>query len=450
MVCCKDQTSIMPSGFYCLLIGIALLPLKKVLFLPIIGYKMILSDIFFFSSGMLVLFSKQKLNRLLQLRFFIVVAVMFLSWVLISLFMSSDSFSISYFAQLDMLAFLYNFYLFSIVYMMIDTPRKVVGLILAWASAVFIANVVGAFAVAFEPDWGFSYGILIGSFVGANQPQIILLPLLPLFLFASVSNRFSPLFRGVAFLLSFLSVLFVLISGSRSGFLMLGVLWIGCIIAYWKLIKEGKAISLVSFWGQQFLYGFLCLLVLLYGTTLSEFYSPLSGLKRVNRTYQRVVFHKYKRPVKTLTEKHYDRISSGRLGIIKAGYSLFKRDILFGYGLQKTRTLKGAHRHEMHCSYLVLLFETGIVGFLLALLLFGYILRCVLRVTKDKGMEVEGLILRSLLVGLSALAVYNLFTNGLRQRELWILLSVLFVMSSQYRADIESSFSEFDDCLKLR
>lgn len=35
-------------SFYCLFLGIALLPLKKVLFLPVIEYKILLADFFSF------------------------------------------------------------------------------------------------------------------------------------------------------------------------------------------------------------------------------------------------------------------------------------------------------------------------------------------------------------------------------------------------------------------
>jgi O-antigen ligase len=100
-----------------------------------------------------------------------------------------------------------------------------------------------------------------------------------------------------------------------------------------------------------------------------------------------------------------------------------------GYGLQGTRLLKGAHNHEMHCSYLVLLFETGVIGLFLGLLMMYLALRRVQIVLKSGANSVETLVLYSLLIGLASLALYNVFTNGLRQREMWILFGVLLSLS---------------------
>ncbi len=333
------------------------------------------------------------------------------------------------FTQLEILALCYDVGLLLLVFVVANSPQKLFYALLGWVFAILLSNLLAIYSLVTVPSWGFSYGILIGSFVGANQPQIILLPLLPLLIFVGVLKDVHLSIRLTSIFLSCSSVLFVLISGSRSGFFMLALEWICCLFVYWGVIKRRFSYSSITFWGQQATYALLLLVVLLFGTELSQTYEPFAGLKRVNRTFDRVFFLKYNKPVKRLTATHYDRISSGRISIIKAGYSSFKKNIFMGYGLQGTRLLKGAHNHEMHCSYLVLLFETGVIGLFLGLLMMYLALRRVQIVLKSGANSVETLVLYSLLIGLASLALYNVFTNGLRQREMWILFGVLLSLS---------------------
>lgn len=416
-------------SFYCLLIGIVLLPLKKVLFLPIVEYKILLADFFFLLSGCIAVFETEARERILQLRYFLIVVFFFLLWVTLSSFISIDSFSTAVFTQLEILALFYNVGLLLLIFVVANSPEKIFYTLLGWVVAILISNLLAIYSLVSVPNWGFSYGILIGSFVGANQPQILLLPLFPLLIFVGSLKNIPFSIRIASIFLSCSSVLFVLISGSRSGFFMLALEWGCCFFVYWRVIKRRFSYSSITFWGQQATYALLLLIVLLFGTELSQTYAPLAGLKRVNRTFERVVFHKYNKPVKKLTATHYDRLSSGRIGIIKAGYSLFKENIFTGYGLQRTRRLKGAHNHEMHCSYLVLLFETGVIGLLLGTLMMWMVLKRVQIALKNDVNSVETLVLQALLIGLASLALYNLFTNGLRQRETWVLLGMLLSLT---------------------
>ncbi|SHJ29196.1 O-antigen ligase family protein [Halodesulfovibrio aestuarii] len=425
----------MTYSFYCLFLGVVLLPLKKVLFLPMVEHKLLLADLFLLLSGCCALFEKEACKRTFQLRSLCVVFFIFLVWLALSSFMSLEAFSSATRTQLEILTLCYDIYLLLLLIVVVDSSKKFFFTLVGWILAILISNVLAFYSLLEVPDWGFSYGILIGSFVGANQPQIVLLPLLPLLVFIASLKEVSNVVRGSLVVLVSCSVLFVLISGSRCGYLMLGLQWIGCSVLYWRARQYSFSLSSVVFWGQQVGYALLLLLVLFFGVKFAQSYKPLAGVQRVNLTFNQLVFIKDKKPAQFSNVAYFDKVSSGRIGIIKSGFSLFKENLLFGYGLQQTRNLKGAHSHEMHSGYLALLFETGIIGFLLGGYLIYMVLKRVPIVLKGRVNFFEWLVLQSLLIGLTELALYNLFTNGLRQRELWLLLGLLFVVTYTERSD---------------
>lgn len=421
-------------SFYCLFLGIVLLPLKKVLHLPVVEYKFLLADFFFLLSGSCALFEKEARKRFFQLRPLLTIVLAFALWLALSSFLSLETFSSAFRTQLEILTLWYDICLLLLLVVVVDAPKKLFFLLFGWVLAILISNLVSFYSLLEIPDWGFAYGILIGSFVGANQPQIVLLPLLPLLIFIGSLKELPCVVRAISIGLVSCSTLFVLISGSRSGFLMLGLQWIGCSVLYWRARQWRFAFSSVAFWGQQVGYAFLLLIVLLYGMELAQTYEPLAGLKRVNHTFESVVLPKDDKPIQCSESERYNQISSGRIGIIKAGFSLFKENIWLGYGLQQTRKINGTRNHEMHSGYLVLLFETGIIGFLLGACFIYMVLKRVPIVLKDRANSFECLVLQSLLIGLTGLALYNVLTNGLRQRELWIFLGLVLVITYAERS----------------
>ncbi|SHJ29084.1 O-antigen ligase family protein [Halodesulfovibrio aestuarii] len=409
-----------------LVAGVGCLSIKTLFTLPIIGNKIILSDLFFILSAMTADRNKDYFVRLKEIKPIVLLLASFLCWLVLSSFFSVDAFLHNKKAMLEIGSLAYDAAIFILFYLLLDSPRKLFLVLIAWFFAMVLADLIAGYAILSGATWGFSRGALIGSFAGANQPQIVLVPLLAALFFVVSARRAALVVRGSAFLVVVSSFSFMLISGSRSALVMVLIQIVGSVLICLLTRQYRNFISNSLLWGQSFFYVCLIALFLVAGPSWAQKNKVFSGLQRVAESVELVRHH----TEDNYDSAFYDRLSTGRVAIIKAAIPLFKESPLIGFGLQQTRNMEEIHHTEIHCLYLVMLFETGIIGFLL----FSFFLFAVIRKTYFKliglPFSYDRLLFHALLLGGVAMGAYNMVTNGSRQRELWILLGIITAYSS--------------------
>lgn len=221
-------------------------------------------------------------------------------------------------------------------------------LISIWFVMVIISNVMFVFQMQYSVKLpnrfhplrlGFLENRLFGVFSDPNfASTICLVSIIFSFMFLFQKQIKSRLLRIFLYINSFFCLSFILLSGSRTGLVeTLAIVFIaGFTLLNQYLVKKGKSVPfslLISLIVSTILTGiiFFILNVLKQGLTLIPDFIESLKMRTENNN---VNILKKEKPV-NLTRNDVsdsDDLSNGRFGIWKAGFLMFKQNILFGVG----------------------------------------------------------------------------------------------------------------------
>ena len=303
---------------------------------------------------------------------------------------------------------------------LLDSWQRWISAILAWMAGMAIASFIGAAAVAgFAPDWAFEEtGRICSTLKNENQVPSMILPIILAVLLTTVRTGLNFRYRVFCVLLAVAAMITALGTGSRTAALMLLLSGLGL---YWIIASSAKAGRVID-------------LTLLSGLTIAfsaavVFYFWFAWML-YDGQYSLMKTPSWQRPAVLLIEwiQGTRDLDSTRPAQIKTAMEHFWNSPILGTG-PKLGGFYVEINGEVHNTYFSLLLETGILGLGSFLALLGSAALRAMVTSRTCPYPWYAILARCLLVGLVLLGLYNATMLGLRQRNIWFLIGLLYSFS---------------------
>lgn len=321
-------------------------------------------------------------------------------------------------AFLETASYVYGYLVFATVVLLIDDKRKLKGCILAWLLSAAVVSIVGVWAmIGGAPDWTRdSFTRRISSTLRFENQ--IPSHLMPVFVVAAVYANLRTLAQPVRLAYAALTggtVLVMLSTGSRTGFVMLAVAFVAVFYVASRH-AQGRSLrpaTLYALWAA-----------LAAGTTVFTVQVWMDdGL-----VYRLGEIPPHLRPV-LLLRGHIDGSIvgfSGRETQIEMVARHFLDHPILGTGPAYYFDVYRAH--VVHNTYLQVLMQQGIPGFLAIVGWLWVVFRCGQTARRDTDDEELRLLIACLVAGFLLLLLYNMAMFALRQRTIWFLAGLLVAL----------------------
>ena len=316
---------------------------------------------------------------------------------------------------------------------LLDSWQRWLHAIAAWIIGMALASLVGAAAVGgLAPDWAFEdTGRICSTLKNENQVPSMILPIILVTLLATVRHGLSFRYRVLFFGLACAAMITAIGTGSRTAALMIVLAGLGL---YWIIAsssQSGSSIDLTLLVGLAVAFSAM---VVIYFWVAWLFYDG---------EYSLVKTPSWQRPAVLLIEwfQGTRELDSTRPEQIRDAMDYFWNSPFLGTG-PKLGSLYAATHGEVHNTYVSLLLETGILGlgsFLALIGGAGFQALTAARICRHRWYAILG---RCLIVGLVLLALYNSTILGLRQRNIWFLVGLLYAFSDLSLSQIPDAKQE--------
>ncbi|CDU13618.1 O-antigen ligase family protein [Vibrio coralliirubri] len=384
--------------------------------LPVVGDRLSVSDFVMIFTLLVattkgVLFSKAPKPLILIDQFALVFILLASFSSVISLIFSENPNPERSF--LFMMIYIYGYLCFRLIIRVVNDKEKLFRVFLYWAAGAALLTIVGFLAATgiYKPAWTYDPIIMrINSTMkSSGQVSSYLAPAMFIFIFMSVNKWLSFSKRSMMIFLSAAAVVVMMGTGSRISFVILiFTLFYG---VFTVLTTRGASVrrSLLIISLFVSVWGFTGYVVSVW-TDTSEAY----GLTTTSP---------FERAIKIFSDNSRENADASEVGgtrydEISTAFENFHKAPLFGVG---SGMFSSAYSlNEIHNTYVSILAENGLFSLISFsiwwLLMFSFVYR--------SGYASKGdnkLMLKLALGGLLALAVYQLTTNGMRQRPFWFI-----------------------------
>lgn len=322
-------------------------------------------------------------------------------------------------AALFMVIYLYGYLSFKTIVRHVNTPEKVKNACLAWGVGAALVILVGFLASTgiYKPAW--TYDAIIGrissTMKDSGQVSSYMAPALLMYIFMVTNREIRPLYRLGALGLCAMGVVVLLGTGSRISFVML--LFFLAYAVFLTLRRWRHRISrtpLLLFLAGTFIAGGSY--VVSVWTDTSERYGLLT-----TSPFERAIkiFSEQTRTMDSTSGSVLEDIGGTRYEEIMAALKHFPEHPIFGVG----SGLFGItyRMNEVHNSAFSLLIENGVLAFLLYWLWWGAIVSLLLRCRRAAWSSKLKFIYTLALGMVAVFLIYQMTTNGLRQRPFWFV-----------------------------
>ncbi len=303
---------------------------------------------------------------------------------------------------------------------LLDSWPRWLNAILAWMIGLAVASIVGVAAFGgLAPDWAVEEtGRICSTLKRENQVPSMILPIILVVLLCSVRKGMALPWRVVFLGLTMAALIATIGSGSRTALLMImcaamALYWISATSLGASDLIDLKLLSMLTLVFSAVVGLYFCVAWIMYDGNYSLFGTP-----------------SWQRPAVLIIEwaQGTRELDHSRPRQIMGALAYFWNSPIIGTG-PKLGAMLAATGGEIHNTYFSLLLETGVLGvgsFLL--LIFSAVSRSSQAVNVCR-FRWYSILARCLLVGLVLLAIYNSTMLGLRQRNIWILIGLLYAFS---------------------
>jgi hypothetical protein len=313
----------------------------------------------------------------------------------------------------------YGFLMFATVVKLVDDWEKWSGCLIAWICGAALVSVVGVYALtATAPAWAYSElgGRISSTLKFENQVPSFLLPILPAVIFLTLRRDVAPRWRVLLALLLPAMIATAVGSGSRTALGMLAVCLIGTV---WIAVKEARrrAFSILLMAQVGFVLLSSLMLLLAHNAADYELSDPRPHEAAAWERGWVMIAEWWK------GERPFD---DTRFGQIALAFDKLPDFLIFGTG--PAMFTPRFRYDEVHNTYIGVLIETGLVGFIVLAAWLVHVLDTSWRSVGNCESPTYRIMISALLVGFVALLAYGLFMFGLRQRNIWLLAGLLMAL----------------------
>ena len=290
------------------------------------------------------------------------------------------------------------------------------GCVNSWVIGAAVVSIFGVWGlIGHAPAWTHDpfTGRVSSTLRTENQVPSYLLPILLVIVFMAVRKGVSRGYRVAHWVLMIGVLLTTVATGSRTGLLMLMISYVAIMIIAFGQKRD------VPYKTQLLALMFLvlgCGFILYFSLALMNYH----GNYALGRTpaWQRpvVVFHDW------IFGKRVN-LDVTRTDQASFVFNAISDHLIIGTGPKIYGTLYNVE--EVHNTYLGVLIQTGTVGLALFLgWLFHFLWGSWKNVSRIRD-QWQSILVKSLVVGMSTLLLYNMTMFGLRQRTIWLLAGLL-------------------------
>lgn len=329
---------------------------------------------------------------------------------------------------LFLLIYAYGYCCFRLILRLITTRAAVIRLLMAWAAGATLLTVVGFLASTgiYKPAWTFDPEIMRISSTMKKSGQVssYLGPALFLLVYLGVTAELSTKQRLVALALVAASAVVLLGTGSRISFVILVFSILYCFIAV--MITTGSDIrrGLLVFATVAGVAGFAAF--------------ALNVLSNNDEEYGLLTTSPFERALKMWSEQSANEeadlsdFGGSRYHEISVAFSNIENHLFIGTGsgmFGRTYRL-----NEIHNTYVSILAENGLISFVIFLFWVSLIFAVILK-TSAMARGNDRLIMRLLIGAFLSLLIYQMTTNGMRQRPFWFVPAIALCVTAAIRRD---------------
>lgn len=321
--------------------------------------------------------------------------------------------------------YIYGYFCFRIIIRMVRDKGTLERVLIWWACGTLIVTFFGILASTgiYKPFWTFDpiIGRISSTFKFSGQVASYVGPSLFIFFYLATTSRLNMLTR-LLFILSLFGASVVLLgAGSRIAF----------VIMLFAIVSG--VYTILSSQSKELRRGPLMLAFLIAGFTFVGFASTLIADK--STSYGLTTTSPFERAIKIWSEQkdsgaNIQTIGGTRYEEIATVLQNFENHPILGVG---TGMFSSTYKiNEVHNTFFGILAENGLAGFIVFLFWWTLILKFLLD-SKNLCSSQGKLIIRLTLGAFFVLAIYQLTTNGLRQRPFWFVPALVISASIAVR-----------------
>ncbi|GAA4455986.1 O-antigen ligase family protein [Novipirellula rosea] len=303
---------------------------------------------------------------------------------------------------------------------LIDRWERLTGAVFAWLAGMAVASVVGTMALAgIAPSFAYEEGTrrICSTLRNENQVPSMILPLITIPIMLAAHRRLNAIPRALMLALTATAFLAALGTGSRTAVLMLIIAAAALIVTLSQDSSSHRLLNLSQL--RTLALSFIGALVTYFVIAWAAF----------DGNYSLVRTPSWQRPAALLIEAYDGKrdLDNTRPRQIRAAIGKFWESPLLGTGPKLGGRKVG---EEIHNTYVSLLLETGIVGLLLHVSLIIQATLYCMRAVKRCPYHWYRMMGTGLLIGMPLLFLYNNTMLGLRQRNIWFLIGIMFAFTN--------------------
>lgn len=348
---------------------------------------------------------EKRLFDILAMTFFMIVA---LSSV-VALFSNADATRTVFFT----IIYFYGYCAFRAMLILIDDEVKLVRLLLVWMSGAALVVTVGVLAASgvIAPDWAFDekIGRLSATMQNSGQVSSYIGPVLLAYFFVATATSVSLKWRLFALAIIAGSCVVLLGTGSRISFMMM-------------LVSIVYACAVVMLSSSRTIGRGLPMAAALVGGIVFASYS-VTVWQDTSEEYGLLTTSPFERAIRMFAERTrneeagIEEWGGTRYDEISIALDNIEKHPVFGTGSGAfSRTYK---INEVHNTYVNVLAENGALAFLALVAWWGLIAVTLMRLSLRGGGQRQRFLSRLAFGGFIILCLYQMTTNGLRQRPFW-------------------------------
>ena len=382
--------------------------------LPLVEDRLIFAD-FVMAMTIAVLMSSGRFFERLpkEKRLFDMLAMVFFMMIalssIVALFGDADGTRTVFFT----IIYFYGYCAFRALLILIDDEVKLVRLLLAWMSGAALVMTVGVLAASelFAPEWAFDekIGRLSATMQNSGQVSSYIGPILLGFFFVATATSIQLKWRLFSLAIIAGACVVLLGTGSRISFMMM-------------IVSIIFACSVVMLSSTRTIGRGLPLAAALAGGVVFASYSA-AVWQDTSEKYGLLTTSPFERAIRMFAERSrneeagIEEWGGTRYDEISVALDNIEKHPVFGTGAGAfSRTYK---INEVHNTYINVLAENGALAFLALVVWWGLIAINLMRMSMRGGTARRRFLSRLAFGGFIVLCLYQMTTNGLRQRPFW-------------------------------